>query len=66
MIFPVTDHPSLRGGAVMGKDKSKGKQQFEKERLHVQDQKTENVFEDQSRVPNEQNAFKETQPKYGE
>ncbi|MBY0222812.1 hypothetical protein ABZ756_12700 [Mammaliicoccus sciuri] len=50
----------------MGKDKSKGKQQFEKERLHVQDQKTENVFEDQSRVPNEQNAFKETQPKYGE
>ena len=27
----------------------------------MQNQKTENVFEDKSRVPNEQNAWKETQ-----
>ncbi|WP_153733636.1 hypothetical protein [Sporosarcina obsidiansis] len=50
----------------MSREKSKGKQQLEKERLQVQNQKTENVFEDQSRIPNEQNAYKETQPKYGE
>lgn len=50
----------------MGKEPSKDKRQAEKERLKVQDQKTENVFEDKSRVPNEQNAFKETQPRYGE
>lgn len=35
----------------------------EKAQLHVEDQKTENVFEDKSRVPDEQNAWKETQPK---
>ncbi|WP_158232549.1 hypothetical protein [Sporosarcina sp. P13] len=50
----------------MGKEQSKGKQQLEKQRMQVQNQKTENVFEDKSRVPNEQNAFKETQPRYGE
>ncbi|WP_301107336.1 hypothetical protein [Sporosarcina sp.] len=50
----------------MGKEKSDGKQQLEKERLRKQSQKTENVFEDVSRIPNEQNAFKETQPRYGE
>ena len=60
------DHPLTRGGAFMGKEQSKGKQQLEKERLKVQNQKTENVFEDKSRIPNEQNAFKETQPQYGE
>lgn len=35
----------------------------EQQQLHVEDQKTENVFEDKSRVPDEQNAWKETQPK---
>ncbi|WP_155979513.1 hypothetical protein [Sporosarcina ureae] len=50
----------------MGNEQSKGKQQLEKERLKLQNQKTENVFEDKSRIPDEQNAFKETQPKYGE
>ena len=59
-------HPLAKGGAGMGKEPSKDKRQAEKERLNVQDQKTENVFEDKSRVPNEQNAFKETQPRYGE
>ncbi|WP_313236004.1 hypothetical protein [Sporosarcina ureae] len=50
----------------MGNEQSRGKQQLEKERLKLQNQKTENVFEDKSRIPDEQNAFKETQPKYGE
>ncbi|WP_158231913.1 MULTISPECIES: hypothetical protein [unclassified Sporosarcina] len=50
----------------MGNEQSKGKQQLEKERLKLQNQKTENVFEDKSRIPDEQNAFKETQPQYGE
>ncbi|MGN7387576.1 hypothetical protein [Sporosarcina sp. SAFN-015] len=40
--------------------------QKEKEQLKVQNQKTENVFEDKSRVPNEQNAWKETQYRRGE
>ncbi len=66
MIFLLNGHPYTGGGAVMSKEKSEGKQQLEKERLQKQAQKTENVFEDQSRIPNEQNAFKETQPKYGE
>ncbi|GKV69884.1 hypothetical protein NCCP2716_23820 [Sporosarcina sp. NCCP-2716] len=35
----------------------------EQAQLRVEDQKTENVFEDKSRVPEEQNAWKETQPK---
>ena len=38
----------------------------EKEQLQVQDQKTENVFEDKSRIPNEQHAWRETQYKRGE
>ncbi|WP_162805768.1 hypothetical protein [Sporosarcina sp. PTS2304] len=50
----------------MGKEQSRDKQQLEKQRIKLQDQKTENVFEDKSRIPNEQNAFKETQPRYGE
>ncbi|MDW0111063.1 hypothetical protein [Sporosarcina aquimarina] len=35
----------------------------EQQQLQVENQKTENVFEDKSRVPDEQNAWKETQPK---
>ncbi|WP_432352783.1 hypothetical protein [Sporosarcina sp. A2] len=35
----------------------------EKQQLHVEDQKTENVFEDKDRLTDEQNAWKETQPK---
>jgi len=38
----------------------------EKEQLKIQNQKTENVFEDKSRVPDEQNAWKETQYQRGE
>ena len=50
----------------MNKEKSPEELRKEKEQLKVQDQKTENVFEDKSRVPNEQNAWKETQYKRGE
>ncbi|GKV57096.1 hypothetical protein NCCP2222_30430 [Sporosarcina sp. NCCP-2222] len=46
----------------MDKEKSPEQLRKEKEQLKIQDQKTENVFEDKSRVPNEQNAWKETQP----
>jgi hypothetical protein len=45
------------------KEKTPEQLQKEKEQLKVQNQKTENVFEDKSRVPNEQNAWKETQYK---
>ena len=45
----------------MSKEKSPEELRKEKEQLKVQDQKTENIFEDKSRVPNEQNAWKETQ-----
>ena len=50
----------------MTKEKSPEELRKEKEQLKVQDQKTENIFEDKSRVPNEQNAWKETQFKRGE
>ncbi|WP_188006829.1 3-methyladenine DNA glycosylase [Sporosarcina sp. ANT_H38] len=50
----------------MNKEKSPEELRKEKEQLKVQDQKTENIFEDKSRVPNEQNAWKETQFKRGE
>lgn len=50
----------------MSKEKSPEELRKEKEQLKVQDQKTENIFEDKSRVPNEQNAWKETQFKRGE
>lgn len=50
----------------MQREKSIGKRSTEKAQLLAEAQKTEKVFEDQSRVPNEQNAFKETQYKRGE
>ncbi len=50
----------------MNNEKSPEELRKEKEQLKVQDQKTENIFEDKSRVPNEQNAWKETQFKRGE
>ncbi|MEK3937318.1 hypothetical protein MKY41_18665 [Sporosarcina sp. FSL W7-1349] len=50
----------------MDKEKSPEKMHQEKNQMKMQEQKTENVFEDKSRVPNEQNAWKETQYKRGE
>ncbi|BAQ08683.1 virulence factor mce family protein [Bacillus sp. OxB-1] len=50
----------------MEKEKSPEKLNQEKNQMKMQEQKTENIFEDKSRVPNEQNAWKETQYKRGE
>lgn len=50
----------------MSKEKSPEELLRQKDQRKAQDQKTENVFEDKSRVPDEQNAWKETQFKYGE
>lgn len=45
------------------KEKTPDQLEKEKQQLQVEDQKTENVFEDKSRMTDEQNAWKETQPK---
>jgi len=50
----------------MKKEKTAEELRKEQEQLQIQNQKTENVFEDKSRVPNEQNAWKETQYQRGE
>ncbi|WP_156450456.1 hypothetical protein [Sporosarcina sp. HYO08] len=50
----------------MSKEKSPEELLRQKDMRKAQNQKTENTFEDKSRVPNEQNAWKETQFKYGE
>jgi len=50
----------------MDKEKSPEELRKEQEQLRVQNQKTENVFEDKDHIPNEQNAWKETQFKRGE
>ena len=50
----------------MDKEKTPEELLKEKEQLKVQDQKTDNVFEDKSRVPNEQHAWRETQYQRGE
>ncbi|WP_342514520.1 hypothetical protein MKY34_07260 [Sporosarcina sp. FSL K6-1522] len=50
----------------MTQEKSAEKLRKEKQQRSIQNQKTENVFEDKSRVPNEQNAWKETQYQRGE
>ena len=50
----------------MDKEKSAEQLEKEKEQMKIQNEKTENVFEDKSRVPNEQNAWKETQFKRGQ
>ncbi len=39
--------------------------EIEKENLKKQEQVTENTFNDRNRIPDEQNAWKETQPQYG-
>lgn len=50
----------------MSQEKSPEELRVEKEKMKMENQKTENVFEDKSRVPDEQHAWKETQFKYGE
>lgn len=50
----------------MDKEKTPEQLEKEKEQMKIQNAKTENVFEDKDRVPNEQNAWKETQYQRGE
>lgn len=51
----------------MQKDQKSNEQlQAEQQRRKMEEQKTEHVFEDKDRIPNEQNAFKETQYQRGE
>ena len=45
----------------MNKEKSPEELRKEKEQLKVQDQKTENVFEDKVELPNEQNRLERNQ-----
>lgn len=48
----------------MTNEKTPLEQEFEKKELRKQEQVTENTFNDRSRHPSEQNAWKETQPQY--
>ncbi|MHC8515724.1 hypothetical protein [Sporosarcina sp. ITBMC105] len=50
----------------MDKEKTPEQLKKEKDQMKIENQKTENVFEDKSRVPDEQNAWKETQYKRGQ
>ncbi|MDW0114921.1 hypothetical protein QT711_17120 [Sporosarcina saromensis] len=50
----------------MDKEKTPEQLKKEKDQMKIENQKTENVFEDKSRVPNEQNAWKETQYNRGQ
>lgn len=46
----------------MAREKSLGKLQLEKEELKLKEQEVENVFEDKSFVPDQQNRMKGTEP----
>ena len=46
----------------MGDEKSVGKSQLEKDQLKLKEQEVENVFEDKSFVPDQQNRMKGTEP----
>lgn len=46
----------------MQNEKSSTEKFFNKKELKKQEQVTENTLTDRNRVPNEQNAWKETQP----
>lgn len=45
--------------------KTPEEKELQKKELEKQEQVTENTFNDRDRIPNEQNAWKETQPQYG-
>lgn len=52
--------------SIVDKEKTPEQLKKEKDQMKIQNAKTENTFEDKSRVPNEQNAWKETQYRRGE
>lgn len=49
----------------MPNEKSPNEKEFQKKALKKQEQVTDNTFNDRDHIPNEQNAWKETQPQYG-
>lgn len=54
-----------KGGLTMPNKKTPEELELEKKELKKQAQVTENTFNDRNRIPDEQNAWKETQPQYG-
>lgn len=54
-----------KGGITMSDKKTPEEKELQKKELEKQEQVTENTFNDRDRIPNEQNAWKETQPQYG-
>lgn len=56
---------SKEGGLIMKRDEKSQTEEFlEKKALKKQDQVTKNTLTDRNRVPDEQNAWKETQNQY--
>ncbi len=56
---------SKEGGWTMQRnEKSRTEEQIEKKQLKKQEQVTKNTLTDRNRIPDEQNAWKETQSQY--
>ncbi len=53
---------AIKGGCHMQNEKSPTEKMLHKKELKKQNQVTENTLTDRNRIPNEQNAWKETQP----
>lgn len=56
---------SKKGGSIMQrKDKRQSEELVDKRALQKQEQVTKNTLTDRNRIPDEQNAWKETQNQY--
>lgn len=64
--FPHILSFDMKEAIRVDKEKTPEQLKKEKDQMKIENQKTENVFEDKSRVPNEQNAWKETQYNRGQ
>lgn len=64
--FPHILSSDMKEAISVDKEKTPEQLKKEKDQMKIENQKTENVFEDKSRVPNEQNAWKETQYNRGQ
>lgn len=64
--FPHILSSEMKEASTVDKEKTPEQLKKEKDQMKIENQKTENVFEDKSRVPNEQNAWKETQYNRGQ
>lgn len=52
------------GWTMQRNEKSRTEEQIEKKQLKKQEQVTKNTLTDRNRIPDEQNAWKETQSQY--